>query len=165
MIATTMLALELGLARNALLVSPTRRYVQRVLECMVDDKELVERTAIVVHELLENGAKYAPVGARIDLSLELEEGDAGSLVIRMTNPTSAAHVHRLQQFVTEIRGAEDPNALYVEMMCRDPFDRNISGLGLARIRAEADMHLDLHVAAGTATIVARAAAPQASPSA
>jgi cytosine/adenosine deaminase-related metal-dependent hydrolase len=153
-----MIALELGFARNALLVSATRRYVQRVLEHMVDDKELVERGALVVHELLENGAKYAPEDSRIDLALEVGSGAHGALVIRLTNPTTAAHVRRLEQFMTEIQGASDPNALYVEMMCRDPFDKNVSGLGLARIRAEADMSLDLHVAAETATIVARAAA-------
>jgi len=157
-----MLALEIGLDRNAaLLVSPTRRYVQRVLECLTDDKELVQRGALAVHELLENGAKYAPVGARIDLSLALEGGTDASLVIRLTNPTTAAHVDRLRQYVSEIQGAADPNALYIEMMCRNPFDDSVSGLGLARIRVEADMLLDLQVVAETTTIVARATAPQA----
>jgi hypothetical protein len=46
------------------------------------------------------------------------------------------------------------------MMCRDPLDRTVSGLGLARIRAEAEMSLDLIVAAETATIVASTAAPK-----
>jgi hypothetical protein len=160
MIVATMLALEMRLDRNALFVSPTRRYVQRMLECLVEDKELVQRGALAVHELLENGAKYAPVGAHIDLSLALE-GDDPALVIRMTNPTSPAHVDRLKQYVAEIQGAADPNALYVEMMCRNPYDESVSGLGLARIRAEADMSLDLLFAAETATIVARSAAPQA----
>jgi hypothetical protein len=156
-----MLTLEIGLDRNALLVTPTRRYVQRVLECLVGaaNKELVERVALVVHELLENGAKYAPAGARMDLSLMLDGSADGSLVIRLTNPTTPVHVDRLKQFVAEIQAAQDATALYIEMMCRDPFDQNTSGLGLARIRAEGEMNLDLVVAAETATIVARAAAP------
>jgi len=90
----------------------------------------------------------------------LDSGEDGSLVIRLTNPTTPLHVDRLKKFVAEIQEAKDATALYVEMMCRDPFDHNISGLGLARIRAEGEMSLDLVVAAETATIVARAAAPQ-----
>ena len=153
-------ALDIDLDRNPMLVSPTRRYVEGVLGRMIKDRDFVARAALVVHELLDNSAKYAPVGARIELSLTLEGGANASLVIRLTNQTTAAHVARLRQFVSEINGAQDATALYVEMMCRQPLDRTVSGLGLARIRAEAEMSLDLIVAAETATIVASTAAPQ-----
>jgi two-component sensor histidine kinase len=156
---TSVVALDIDLDRNPVLVSPTRRYVEGVLRRLIKDPDLVARAAIVVHELVDNGAKYAPVGARIELSMTLEAGAEGALVIRLTNPTTPAHVARLRQFITEVNGAEDATALYVEMMCRQPLDRTCSGLGLARIRAEAEMSLDLIVAAETATIVARTISP------
>jgi hypothetical protein len=155
------LALALDLDRNPRLVSPTRRYVEDLLERQIEDADLVGRAAIVVHELLENGAKYAPADARIGFSLTLAGGADASLVIRLTNRTTAAHVDRLKQFVSEINRAQDATALYVEMMCRDPFDGNVSGLGLARIRAEAEMSLDVIIAAETATIVATTEVPGA----
>jgi two-component sensor histidine kinase len=157
---SAVVALDIDLDRNPLLVSPTRRYVEGVLKRLVKDVDLVARAALVVHELLDNGAKYAPAGARIEFSLTLECGVDGSLVIRLTNQTTPAHVERLRRFVSEINNAADATALYVDMMCRDPLDRTVSGLGLARIRAEAEMSLDLIVAAETATIVASTAAPK-----
>jgi hypothetical protein len=158
--STAVVALNIELDRNLLLVSPTRRYIEGVLERVVKDPDLIARAALVVHELLENGAKYASVGARIEFSLTLEAGADASLVIRLSNPTTAAHVERLQRLLSEINSAKDATALYVDMMCREPFDKTVSGLGLARIRAEAEMSLDLIVAAETATIVASAAAPK-----
>jgi len=154
------IALAIELDRNPQLVSPTRRYIEGVLDRVVKDGDFVARAAIVVHELLENGAKYAPEGARIGFSVTLEGGPDPSLSIRLTNLTTALHVDRLRHFVSEINGARDATALYIEMMCRDPLDRTVSGLGLARIRAEGEMSLDLIIAAETATIVASAAAPK-----
>ena len=156
---SAVVALDIDLDRNPLLVSPTRRYVEGVLRRMVKDSDFVARAAIVVHELLDNGAKYAPPGARIEFSITLDAGADAGITIRLTNPTTPAHVERLRRFVSEVNGAQDATAMYVEMMCRQPLDKTVSGLGLARIRAEAEMHLDLIVAADTATIVARAEAP------
>ena len=159
MMTTAVVALDIDLDRNPLLVSPTRRYVESVLKRMIKDADFVARAAIVVHELLDNGAKYAPPGARIEFSLTLAGGAEASLTIRLTNRTTPAHVERLQRFISEVNGAQDATALYIEMMCRQPLDRTVSGLGLARIRAEAEMNLDLVIAADTATIVVKTEAP------
>jgi hypothetical protein len=153
------LSLGVELDRNPLVVSPTRRYVEDTLERLSDDVDFVGRVGLVTHELIENATKYATEGARIGFTMCLGGSPDGSLVIRLTNPTSPQHIDRLKQFVAEIDGAEDAMTLYMDMMCRGPFDKSASGLGLARICAEGESRLALVVTAETATIVATVSTP------
>jgi hypothetical protein len=110
---------------------------------------------MAAHELVENGVKYAvrdPTIMRIAL---IQSGREVSARITVTNEASADNVDRLRLFVTEIcrSGRGELAELYESYLRRrDPHGQ--SGLGLCRIRAEADMSLALEVAGTTVTLVA-----------
>jgi len=145
---------------SAQLVSVTRRFVEEALEKVSTDADFVSRVAMSAHELLENAAKYARLG-RAELSLHMDgEAEAGAvggdrlLTLRLSNTTTATHLDRLRQVFSELDACDDPLSLYVAMMRRNAHERDISGLGLARIRAEGEMTLNLRIEGDTATIVA-----------
>jgi two-component sensor histidine kinase len=158
------LRLELRLDASPDLVSVTRRFLEEALGRFVDDADLVSRAAMVAHELLENAAKYARHG-KAELSLIVDgqgDGKGGGdrwLTLRLSNSTSPAHIGRLREIFSEIEGCEDPQALYVGLMRRNAHQADISGLGLARIRAEGEMTLDLQINGDNATIAAQTAMP------
>jgi hypothetical protein len=131
---------------DPLLVSVTRRFVEESLGRFVDDRSLISRVAMAAHELLENAAKYA-ADRNADLSVSVEglKGDQ----------TSTGHLSRLREAFVELNGCSDPMTLYVDVMRRNAQRPNASGLGLARILAEAEMKLGLTVTGQTATIVAQ----------
>jgi hypothetical protein len=150
------LRLELSMDTSAQLVSVTRRFVEEALEKISSDADLVSRVAMSAHELLENATKYARRGrAQLSVHVEGERTGTRTLTLRLSNTTTATHIDRLRQVFSEIDATDDPLALYVTLMRRNAHERDISGLGLARIRAEGEMTLKLNIDGETATIVAR----------
>jgi hypothetical protein len=157
---TSGLRLQLLMRASPPLVSVTRRFVEEAIEKYINDADLISRVAMAAHELLENAAKYAHQAAA-DLSLVLDRDGAGGahLTLRLSNPTSPHHLDRLKRLFAELDSSADPLVLYVDLMRRNAHRREISGLGLARIRAEGEMALTLRVEGDTVTIVARAPVP------
>jgi len=154
---TRPLRLELRMDATISLVSVTRRYVESALEKVCDDADLVGRAAVATHELLENAARYSRK-ADIGLRVTLERAGAGGesqVTLHVSNSASPAHVDRLKRSFAELDACEDPLALYVTLMRRNARDTAISGLGLARVRAEGEMTLALNVQGEVVTIVAR----------
>jgi hypothetical protein len=150
------LRLELRMDANPLLVSVTRRFVEQALGTILDDADLVSRAAMAAHELLENAAKYARQG-KAELSVVLDQ--AGRLTLRLCNSASPAHIDRLREIFATIQRCDDPLVMYLGLMRRNAHDMDVSGLGLARIRAEGDMKLDLDIDGEVATIAVRATVP------
>jgi hypothetical protein len=151
------LRLELRMDASPLLVSVTRRFVEQALETFIDDADLVSRVAMAAHELLENAAKYARQGkAELSIVLDREGAGAGTITVRLCNAAAPAHIDRLREIFSTIHGCDDPLTMYVGLMRRHANDMAISGLGLARIRAEGDMTLALDIDGEVATIAAHA---------
>jgi two-component sensor histidine kinase len=143
------------------LVSVTRRFVENALEKFIADGDLVSRVAMAAHELLENAAKYARHSSA-ELSITMnrdEDGRRGDVTVRMSNVTSPAHIDRLKQSFEELDACDDPLVLYIRLMRRNAQKTDVSGLGLARIKAEAEMTLGLRVEGEAVTIVARTSLP------
>lgn len=154
------LRLELRMDASPLLVSVTRRFVEQALGTFVEDADLVSRAAMAAHELLENAAKYAEQGkAVLSVVLDRVGRDAGRLTLRLCNSASPAHIDRLREIFSTIQSAEDPLVMYVGLMRRHAHDMDVSGLGLARIRAEGDMNLALDIDGEVATIAVHATVP------
>ena len=154
------LRLELRLDANPLLVSVTRRFVEQALETALDDADLVSRVAMAAHELLENAAKYARQGqAVLSVVIDRAGSEPGQLTISLCNAASPMHIDRLREIFSTIDGCEDPLTMYVGLMRRHAHEVDISGLGLARIRAEGEMMLDLAIEGEVATIAAHATVP------
>jgi hypothetical protein len=156
------LRLELRMDASVQLVSVTRRFVESALEKVCpDDADLVARVAVATHELLENAARYSRKDGSPDRVVELSvtvargPGDhRDRLALRLCNTTNPAHIDRLKKSFAELDACEDPLSLYVGLMRRNARDTSISGLGLARVRAEGEMTLGLSVSGDAVTIVA-----------
>jgi hypothetical protein len=102
------------------------------------DRNDADRVAIVCHELIENIRKYSHgVGSSFELTLSRRAGD-GHISIRTQNCASAERRRETQALIDRIGRAIDPASVYDELVATSPA-RPGSGLGLARIRAEADM--------------------------
>jgi hypothetical protein len=152
------LQLELHLDSNPRLVSVVRRFIEEALEKVVDDDEdLVGRLSMTAHELVENGIKYAMCDPTI-MRIGLEQGPAGCRArIAITNQATVENVDRLRSYVADIaraRSGELPELYESYLRRREP--NGGSGVGLVRIRAEAEMSLDLEVTGSMVTIIATA---------
>jgi hypothetical protein len=134
------------------LISSTRHYIEELLG-PVTNPDTSSRVALTVHELLENTLKYSLDGkAHIDVALDTKDGER-CLQVRASNRTSAARLSELSRRIDDLRDAEDPMALYIAMM-RATAQRPGSGLGLARIRVEAEMRLSYEIDGDRVTICA-----------
>jgi hypothetical protein len=157
------LHLELHLDSNPRLVSVVRRFIEEALEKVIDDdQDLVGRLSMAAHELVENGVKYASCDPTImRITLEQRPGAARAR-IAITNQASAEHVSRLRTFTSDIAKGGNLAELYDSYLRRrEPHGE--SGLGLIRIRAEADMSVDLEVTGSMVTIIATALMPRRQP--
>jgi two-component sensor histidine kinase len=134
------------------MVSVVRRFVAESFEKMVGDPTAVHRVSLAVHELLENAAKYA-VGEKTGLAVHFA-GDGSGASIRLTNQTTPEHIARLRACIESIQSAAEPFVHYQNLMRRSFGVTEESGLGLARIRAEAELKLSLEIRGNMVTIVA-----------
>ena len=134
------------------MVSIVRRFVEESFEKLVGDRDAVHRVSLAVHELLENASKYG-VGPESALTVRFVL-DASSANIRVTNQATPEHIARLRTCVAEIQAAPEPFVHYQNLMRRSVGVEHASGLGLARIRAEGELLLDLEVVGNLVTIVA-----------
>jgi two-component sensor histidine kinase len=152
------LQLELHLDSNPRLVSVVRRFIEDALEKVIDDdQDLVRRLSMTVHELVENGIKHALCDPTImRISLEQRPG-AVRARIATTNQASVENVDRLRASVAEIvrTGASDLPRLY-ESHLRRREPTGGGGIGLVRIRVEAEMSVDCEVTGSMVTVIASA---------
>jgi hypothetical protein len=153
------LAFDLSLAPHPRLVSDVREFVEAAMARIACDADAIFRVAMTAHELLENGIKYG-TSRRVQVSVSIQRrGDGFDALVRVTNDASEDYVSRLRKGVAGVGSAADPLRFYQSLMLgQDSFDDR-SGLGLARVRAEAEMSLDLHVEGRQITIEAAGRLP------
>jgi anti-sigma regulatory factor (Ser/Thr protein kinase) len=136
--------LELALTVSPDMVTAVRRFVGVIVQRLGADQELSGRVSLTAHELFENVAKY---GADKRGILRMQWSDGSSepkLTLTVTNSASPAHLERLKRVFEEMDASGDPVAHYFMLMQRE-VATDESGIGLARIRAEADMRLLLTI--------------------
>jgi hypothetical protein len=107
---------------------------------------------VATHELLENACKYSCDG-HTTLRIEVTEGRRRARIL-LSNTASPDRMADLHARFAEMATFADADAYYQAMMERSMKSEDGSGLGLARIRAEADMTLALTSDAGRLCIVA-----------
>jgi hypothetical protein len=151
---TAGLNFDLSIDPNPRFVSTVRRFVEEAFERLLPDPDAVFRVSMTAHELLENATKYS-LGSRALLRFATKiEGDVAHITLSLINETSPAHIDRLRGRIDAIARCRDPFVHYQQLMkdtCRITSE---SGLGLARIAAEAEMTLGLEVKGGTVAIMA-----------
>lgn len=136
------------------LITRAREFVTDFYEQLFTDADAVSRVALATHELLENVVKYSSDGLS-HFEIELVECDGENVVrIRARNRTTPDRATELQRLIAEIGQSSDPFQMYQQFMRRSALRQDGgSGLGLARIRAEAEMSVRCDVAGDEVTIV------------
>jgi hypothetical protein len=139
-------------------VSTMRRFVLALYERILEDPDASSEMALVTHELLENAVKYnTHSGTRLRVSVVRQESPPGHVVtIRTANRASSQHIHSAELLVSRVRDAVDPDLMYQQMILSSLEQSEGSGLGLARIRAETQMSIDMLVRGDEIEVIARA---------
>jgi len=149
---------EMSFYPNVELVSTVRRFVLNAYQRLFLDPEIADQVALATHELLENAVKYSQDDVthfRVDV---VRHQDRGEVIITTKNRANADDVRNLEQNITELRGSDDPFAFYQQKM-REAARREHSGLGLARVRAEAEMEMTCEMSGELVVIHARGTYP------
>ena len=130
-----------------------RRFVLQFFEHMLGSGEECSRVAFATQELLENAVQFCS-GEEVSLRVAIDPlGSHGLITIRTRNFSTAEHADRLCQRVAWLSGS-DALTRYTTAM-NEAIDGK-AGLGLARIRAEADMVLVCEVERGEVDVRAQA---------
>jgi hypothetical protein len=109
---------------------------------------------MVAHELAENTAKYS-TGSEVTLEIELEATTGATRVqIRTRNHTSPERLNEVVRRIGELALTEDPAAHYDRLLEESLGQHGVSGLGLARIRAESGLDLACSVEGDALTLTA-----------
>ncbi len=136
------------------LITSARAFVSAFFARVVDDPDAVSRIALASHELLENVFKYS-VDGRSTFTIEVgADGDSYTLRIRVKNRATPERAREALRVIREIGELGDPLDMYQTFVRRCARERDGSGLGLARIVAEAEMRVYGEVDGDEVTIVA-----------
>jgi hypothetical protein len=145
------------------LVDDLRRFVQSFCACARMSPDRDAQLALAVHELVQNAIPLAR-GEAVELELELDEA-GGTATISVTNPCDDARYESLRARIARMNAEPDALRHYVDTMRATPAAER-GGLGLARVRYEAQLDLSLRRTPGRVTVVAQGslfAAPRAPP--
>jgi hypothetical protein len=143
---------ELTFRPNVELISVVRRFVSSFYERILSDPDATSRLALATHELLENATKYSTDG---ETTIRIEvTATCAAIRIRIWNRTAGEHISVLRACFAEMLQFSDPFMYYQRLMERSAKRKEGSGLGLARLRAEADMELSCEIDDDRVCIVA-----------
>lgn len=126
---------------NITLISTVRRFVSEFYLRILTDHELASRLTLATHELLENAVNYAADG---ETSIRIEVLDE-ALVITTSNRATAEQRAAVEKLVADLNNAADVDDYFQQLLVETAKRPLGSGLGLARIRAEADMDIALTI--------------------
>jgi len=135
------------------MVSVIRRFIEEISGRLGADDDLAGRVALAAHELLENAAKYGRQGEGVLQLHSVLVGQQRRIMLTVKNHASAEHIDRLHGTFSQMDGNPDPFAHYFNLM-NSGDGGDFSGLGLARIPAEADMPLRLSLKGDEVSICA-----------
>lgn len=132
-----------------------RRFVTDFYDRTLADPDACSRLALATHELMENAVKYAHDGmATVRIEVSVRKSSA-HIRIRTRNRAAEQDAAYIRRTISELRSSADPNLYYLDVIRRNARRKDGSGLGLARIAAEAEMQVSVKCGArGTVTVVA-----------
>lgn len=132
--------LEIRFSPSIELISSVRRFVSRFYEEILGDADIADRIALATHELLENAARYSIDGETRTL-LEITRAPHTAVSVRTWNRASPGQIFVLQGLFDDMARCGDAFEYYQAAMRRTAKRSQGSGLGLARVWAEANMVL------------------------
>lgn len=126
-------------------VSGIARLAREFCRMTLADADAISRVHMAVHELTENLVKYGSA-ADVAVEVDLERYERVTVVrIRSRNRATPERLERAVQLLTRLREAPDAMAYYDQLIRDSAPVEGISGLGLARIRAEGELEVDFRV--------------------
>ncbi len=148
--------MELMFRPQVELISIVRRFVRDFCGQFIGDKDLASRLALATHELLENAAKYSSTGES-KLRVQIARGPSTCrLSVRTWNEALPTEIESLKQACSSVSNASNAFDHYQKRMRETVKNGARSELGLARIRAEADLTLDYQVEGAVVCVTAEA---------
>ncbi|GEJ56503.1 ATP-binding protein [Anaeromyxobacter diazotrophicus] len=130
-------------------VDEVRHFVESFCACAGVSPERESQLALATHELMQNAITHS-TSACIELRLAIDAG-RDAVEVSLTNDCSPGAPEALRSRLAALQ-AEPPLASYLHTMAADPRARG--GLGLARVRYEAQLELDVTTEAGRLTVKA-----------
>lgn len=119
----------------------------------VGDMETTARLHLAAHELVENVLRYGS-SPQVGLEFAVEQkGNSSVIRLSTTNTAEPEQLEVVARCVGALRDANDPIAYYDQLIRSTAPLLGQSGLGLARIRAEAGLEVDCHVSGPEVCIV------------
>lgn len=126
---------------NTKMVSTVRRFTEEFYSRTLEDHEVSEKVALATHELLENAVTYAidgETGVRVEVVDDV-------LTVTTWNRTSPEHLANLTARIDAMNSSPDADEYYQRMLNETAYRPEGSGLGLARIVAEAEMAISYEI--------------------
>lgn len=132
---------HLAFRPNIKLVTTVRRFTSDFYRRVLVDEELTSRLAVATHEMLENAVAYAN-----DDETEIRIEVTGSeLCVRTWNRAAPDRIEAIKAGIDRVMAADDPEEYYQQQMMIAAKRTDGSGLGLARVRNEAEMTLSYEI--------------------
>jgi anti-sigma regulatory factor (Ser/Thr protein kinase) len=133
-------------------VDEIRRFVESFCLCACPGQAREAQVALAVHELMQNAIPHAG-GEDVDLTLQVDPG-ADRIEIAVSNPCSEEQLHELMARVDRLNSEPDALRGYLRAMAEAPISAR-GGLGLARVRFEAQLELAVIREGARVTVLAR----------
>jgi hypothetical protein len=145
---------ELRFRPTVALVSTVRRFVSEFYRELCD-ADISHKLAMATHEMLENAVHYS-TDQCAELTISAVKHDREIVVtIRTKNRATTERLAKVRVALDEVVGAEDATTMYNRLVRRAAKRTDGgSGLGLGRIRAEADLALSYAIDGDTVAVTA-----------
>lgn len=160
---STSLFVRLSFCPSEHLVSAISQLVSDFCQMGLRDLDISYRFRMAAHELAENITKYSTT-SRVSLEVELAEVDGVHILsVKTRNETSPERLIEVERRLKELKSAVDPIELYDRMIEETAPLEGVSGLGLARIRAEGGLDFDYEITGNELTLVVQTPVPKPFP--
>ncbi|AKU99308.1 hypothetical protein AKJ09_05972 [Labilithrix luteola] len=144
---------ELRFSPSVALVATVRRFVTEFYAQVLGNADLSGRLAMATHEMLENTVHYSSDGRGAIAIAMKKQPESVEIRIETTNSVVPDRLARAKEALDGVVGASDPNVHYLSLVRRAAKRTDGgSGLGLGRIRAEADLDVSYRVEGDQLTI-------------
>jgi hypothetical protein len=151
---------ELRFSPTVALVAKVRRFISEFYGELLRDADVSHSLAMATHEMLENAVSYS-LDKRSELVVTLHRVSHEFVVTIVTkNRATGERLRSVRTHLDEVVNAPNPTELYAQLIRRAVRRRDGgSGLGLGRIRAEADLALSYLIEGDTLTVTAEGRFP------